>query len=160
MKHTTFENDLRDIKHRAIQELHKAVQAHGKDIYEYTQFDHLPRLVNGEDVSSVFFMGSYAGIETDNGFMTEADLTIEDILKLTDYIVETDEVEDVSGVYPVPVIWLDEEDLSFREFITDGMTQEKLNKIAEVTCQYILDYCFFDEMEDAAKHCGLKQKEY
>lgn len=37
MKHTTFENDLRDIKLRAIQELHKAVQTHGKALRSQTK---------------------------------------------------------------------------------------------------------------------------
>ena len=165
MKHTTFETELSDIKRRAIQELHKAVQAHGKDSYDYTKFDHLPELVNGEEVYNVFFMGGYAGVETSDShrFLTEADLTIEDILKLTDYVVETDEVEDVSGVYPVPVTWVDCDDIESEGFDTSDVTQEKLNRIAEIMQEYSCLPTQYDirtsDLYAACKKVCLNQKE-
>ena len=139
MKHTTFENELNEIRRRAIQELKEALAAHNGR-YEYAQFDHLPKIggINKIEVREAFLLGDLPTFETEERFITasDCDLSIEDILTLTYYIVETDEVEDVSGVYPVPVTWVDCDDIESEGFDASDVTQEKLNRIAEIMQEY------------------------
>ena len=139
MKHTTFENELNEIRRRAVQELKEALAAHN-GIYNYAQFDHLPKIggLNKIEVKEAFLLGDLPTFETEERFITASDcnLSIEDILTLTEYIVETDDVEDVSGVYPVPVTWVDCDDIESEGFDTSDVNQEKLNRIAEIMQEY------------------------
>jgi hypothetical protein len=68
--------------------------------------------------------------------LTTDDLTIEDILYIIGTIPETDEVKDVSGVYPTPVTWVDRDDIENEGFDASDVTQEKLNRIAEIMQEY------------------------
>lgn len=166
MKHTTFENELNEIRRRAVQELKEAIAAHN-GIYNYAQFDHIPKIggVSKIEVKEAFLLGDLPTFETEERFITasDCDLSIEDILTLTTYIVEADDVEDVSGVYPVPVTWVDCEDIESEGFDTSDLTQEKLNRIAEIMQEYGCgstqhDIITSDLYAACTKVC-LKQKE-
>lgn len=162
MKHTTFENELRDIRRRAVQELKEALAAHNGR-YDYSQFDHLPKIggLSKIEVKEAFLLGDLPTFETEERFITasDCDLSIEDIITLTDYIAETDEVEDVSGVYPVPVTWVDRDDIEMQGFNTDNMTQKDLEKLAERMCDIYNNGDFCSDLDLACKDCGLKEKE-
>ena len=166
MKHTTFENELNEIRRRAIQELKEAIAAHNGR-YDYSQFDHLPKIggLSKIEVKEAFLLGDLPTFETEERFITASDcnLSIEDIIKLTDYIVETDDVEDVSGVYPVPVTWVDRGDIESEGFDTSDMTQEKLNRIAEImqdySCGSIQHDIITSDLYAACTKVCLNQKE-
>lgn len=166
MKHTTFENELNEIRRRAIQELKEAIAAHNGR-YDYAQFDHLPKIgcVSKIEVKEAFLLGDLPTFETEERFITasDCDLSIEDILTLTTYIVETDEVEDVSGVYPVPVTWVDRDDIESEGFDTSDLTQEKLDRIAEIMKEYSCLPTQYDirtsDLYAACTKVELKQKE-
>ena len=162
MKHTTFENELNEIRRRAVQELKEALAAHNGR-YDFTQFDHLPKIggLNKIEVKEAFLLGDLPTFETEERFITasDCDLSIEDILALTDYIVETDEVEDVSRVYPVPVTWVARDDIEMQGFNTDGMTKKDLEKLAERMCDIYNNGDFCSDLDLACKDCGLKEKE-
>ena len=166
MKHTTFENELNEIRRRAIQELKEAIAAHN-GIYNYAQFDHLPKIggLNKIEVKEAFLLGDLPTFETEERFITasDCDLSIEDILTLTYYIVETEDVEDVSGVYPVPVAWVDRDGIESEGFDTSDVNQEKLNRIAEImqdySCGSIQHDIITSDLYAACTKVCLKQKE-
>lgn len=163
MKHSNFENELNEIRRRAVQELKEALAAHN-GMYNYAQFDHLPKIggLNKTEVKEAFLLGDLPTFETEERFITasDCDLSIEDILTLTYYIVETDEVEDVSGVYPVPVTWVDRDDIESAGFDSSKITQDDLDKISEhVEISYLNSGQFIEDMQYACKQCGLKEKE-
>ena len=157
MKHTTFENELRDIRRRAIQELKEALSAHNGR-YDFTQFEFTP-IVNCERVCEARLIGGNVFAYTEESFLTLDDLDIYEILGLTTYIAETDEVKDVSGVYPVPVAWVDLDDIEMQCFDTDGMTQEDLNAIQDEMTESYLNYGFSEDLQNACKSYGLTEKE-
>lgn len=157
MRHTTFENELRNIRRRSEQELKEALAAHnGK--YDYTKFEFSP-IVNNEKVCEARLVDGNVFIDTEYCFLTPNDLTIDEILELTTYIPETDEVKDVSGVYPIPVTWVDRDDIEMQGFNTDGMTQKDLEKLAERMCDIYNNGDFCSDLDLACKDCGLKEKE-
>jgi hypothetical protein len=98
-------------------------------------------------------------IETEERHLDTEDLTIEDILQLTAFVAETDDVEDVSGVYPAPVTWVDRDDIEMQGFKTEGMTQKDLDKLAERMCDIYNNGDFCSDLDLACKDCGLKEKE-
>ena len=159
MKHTTFENELRDIRRRAVQELKEAIAAHNGR-YDFTQFEFTP-IVDNEKVCEARMFTGEVFIETEerhHPFDTE-DLTIEDILQLTAFVAETDDVEDVSGVYPVPVTWVDRDDIEGTGYDASDVTQETLDNIANHMCGSYLNYGFSEDLQMACEDCGLKEKE-
>lgn len=157
MKHTTFENDLNEIRRRATQELKEALAAHNGR-YDFTQFEFTP-IVDNEKVCEVRMFTGEVFIETEERHLNTEDLTIEDILQLTAFVAETDDVEDVSGVYPVPVTWVDRDDIEMQGFNTEGMTQKDLEKLAERMCDIYNNGDFCSDLDLACKDCGLKEKE-
>ena len=162
MKHTTFENELREIRRRAVQELKEAITAHNGR-YDFTQFEFTP-IVDNEKVCEARLFTGEVFIETEERHLDTEDLTIEEILQLTTYIVETDEVEDVSGVYPVPVTWVDCDDIESEGFDTSDLTQEKLNRIAEImqdySCGSIQHDIITSDLYAACTKVCLNQKVY
>lgn len=157
MKHTTFENELREIRRRAVQELKEALAAHNGR-YDFTQYEFTP-IVDNEKVCEARMFTGEVFIETEERHLDTEDLTIEDILQLTAFVAETDDVEDVSGVYPVPVTWVDRDDIEMQGFNTDGMTQKDMEKLAERMCDIYNDGDFCSDLDLACKDCGLKEKE-
>ena len=157
MKHTTFENELRDIRRRAVQELKEAIAAHNGR-YDFTQFEFTP-IVDNEKVCEVRMFTGEVFIETEGRHLDTEDLTIEDILQLTAFVAETDDVEDVSGVYPVPVTWVDRDDIEMQGFNADGMTQKDLEKLAEEMCDIYNNGDFCSDLDLACEEYGLKEKE-
>ena len=161
MKHTTFENELREIRRRAVQELKEALAAHNGR-YDYTQYEFSPT-IRGEKVKEArLYDGEYIFVDTSESYVALGDkcLTIEEIISLTDYIEPTDEVNDVSGVYPLPVTWVDCDDIEMQGFDTSDVTQEKLNEIAERMQDYYCDSSeFSSNLYDACIACGLKDEE-
>lgn len=87
------------------------------------------------------------------------DLSIEDILTITEAIPETDEVKDVSGVYPVPMTWVDRDDIEMQGYDTSEVTQETLGNIANHMAGAYLNYSFTEDLYNACKSYGLKEKE-
>lgn len=134
MKHTTFENELRYIKRRAVRELYEAIKAHNGEI-DFTKYDKCP-ILDGEKVCVIRAFDDLSFIDTEYSYLTTDDLTIEDILYIIGTIPETDEVKDVSGVYPAPVTWVDRDDIESEGFDTSDVNQEKLNRIAEIMQEY------------------------
>jgi hypothetical protein len=134
MKHSNFENELNEIRRRAVQELKEALAAHNGR-YDFTQFEFTP-IVDNEKVCEARMFTGEVFIETEERHLDTEDLTIEDILQLTAFVAETDDVEDVSGVYPVPVTWVDRDDIENEGFDASDVTQEKLNRIAEIMQEY------------------------
>ena len=134
MKHTTFENELMEIRRRAVQELYEAIKAHNGEI-DFTKFDKCP-ILDGEKVCVIRAFDDLSFIDTEYSYLTTDDLTIEGILYIIGTIPETDEVKDVSGVYPVPVTWVDRDDIENEGFDTSDVTQDKLNRIAEIMQEY------------------------
>lgn len=161
MKHTTFENELRDIRRRAVQELKEALAAHN-GIYDYTQFEFTP-IVDNEKVCEARLIDGNVFAYTEESFLTLDDLDIYEILGLTTYIAETDEVKDVSGVYPVHVTWVDCDDIESEGFDTSDLTQEKLDRIAEIMQEYSCLPTQYDirtsDLYAACTKVELKQKE-
>ena len=157
MKHTTFENELRDIRRRAVQELKEAIAAHNGR-YDFTQFEFTP-IVDNEKVCEVRMFTGEVFIETEGRHLDTEDLTIEDILQLTAFVAETDDVEDVIGVYPVPVTWVDRDDIEMQGFKTDGITQKDLEKLAERMCDIYNNGDFCSDLDLACEEYGLKEKE-
>ena len=157
MKHTTFENELREIRGRAIQELKEAIAAHNGR-YDYTHFEFTP-IANCERVCEARLIDGNVFAYTEESFLTLDDLDIYEILGLTTYIAETDEVKDVSGVYPVPATWVDRDDIEMQGFNADGMTQKDLEKLAERMCDIYNNGDFCSDLDLACKDCGLKEKE-
>lgn len=161
MKHTTFENELSEIRRRAAQELKEALAAHNGS-YDFTQYEFAP-IMNNEKVCEARLFTDEVFIETEESHYNTNYLTIEDILRLTTYIVETDEVKDVSGVYPVPVTWVDCDDIENEGFDTSDLTQEKLNRIAEIMQEYSCLPTQYDirtsDLYTACTKVELKQKE-
>lgn len=136
MKHTTFENELNEIRRRAVQELKEALAAHNGR-YDFTQYNRVP-FVNGEEVWEARIVNGKIRIETEGNIFLESNLflNIENILNITTFITETNSVKDVSGVYPVPVTWVDTDDIENEGFDASDITQEKLNRIAEIMQEY------------------------
>lgn len=157
MKHTTFENELRDIRRRAFQELKEALAAHNGR-YDFTQFEFTP-IVNCEKVCEARLIDGNVFAYTEESFLTLDDLDIYEILGLTTYIAETDEVKDVSGVYPVPVTWVDLGDVEMQGYKTDGMTQMDLQKLAEEMCDIYSNGDFCSDLDLACKNLKLEEKE-
>lgn len=87
------------------------------------------------------------------------DLSIEDILAITEAIPETEEVKNVSGVYPVPVVWVDTDDIETQGFKTDGMTQDDLQEVAEEMSDIYNYGDFCSDLDLACKNLKLKEKE-
>lgn len=157
MKHTTFEAQLQEIRRRAVQELKEALAAHNGR-YDFTQFEFTP-IANCEKVCEARLIDGNVFAYTEESFLTLDDLDIYEILGLTTYIAETDDVKDVSGVYPVPVTWVDRDDIEMQGFNTDGMTQKDLEKLAERMCDIYNNGDFWSDLDLACKDCGLKEKE-
>lgn len=157
MKHSNFENELNEIRRRAVQELKEAIAAHNGR-YDFTQFEFTP-IVDNEKVCEARMFTGEVFIETEERHLDTEDLTIEDILQLTAFVAETDDVEDVSGVYPVPVTWVDRDDIEMQGFYTDNMTQKDLEKVAERMCDIYNNGDFCSDLDLACKDCGLKEKE-
>lgn len=157
MKHTTFENELREIRRRAIQEMKEALAAHNGR-YDFTQFEFTP-IVNNEKVCEARLIDGNVFAYTEESFLSLDDLDIYEILGLTTYIAETADVKDVSGIYPVPVTWVDRDDIEMQGFNTDGMTQKDLEKLAERMCDIYNNGDFRFDLDLACKDCGLKEKE-
>jgi len=157
MKRSNFENELNEIRRRAVQELKEALAAHNGR-YDFTQFEFTP-IVDNEKVCEARMFTGEVFIETEERHLDTEDLTIEDILQLTAFVAETDDVEDVSGVYPVPVTWVDRDDIEMQGFNTDGMTQKDLEKLAERMCDIYNNGDFCSDLDLACKDCGLKEKE-
>lgn len=157
MKHSNFENELNEIRRRAVQELKEALAAHNGR-YDFTQFEFTP-IVDNEKVCEARMFTGEVFIETEERHLDTEDLTIEDILQLTAFVAETDDVDDVSGVYPVPVTWVDRDDIEMQGFYTDGMTQKDLEKLAERMCDIYNNGDFCSDLDLACKDCGLKEKE-
>ena len=157
MKHTTFKNELRDIRRRAIQELKEAIAAHNGR-YDFTQFEFTP-IANCERVCEARLIDGNVFAYTEESFLTLDDLDIYEILGLTTYIAETDEVKDVSGVYPVPVTWVDLDDVEMQGYDTSEVTQETLDNIANHMGGTYLNYSFIEDLDNACKSYGLKEKE-
>lgn len=158
MKHTTFENELNEIRRRAVQELKEALAAHNGR-YDFTQFEFTP-IVDNEKVCEARMFTGEVFIETEERHLDTEDLTIEDILQLTAFVAETDDVDDVSGVYPVPVAWVDCDDIEASNYDSSAMSQKDLDNVAHKMRDSYL-YCgqFTDDLEYAIKQCGLKEKE-
>lgn len=158
MKHTTFEKELRDIRRRAVQELKEALAAHNGR-YDFTQFEFTP-IVDNEKVCEARMFTGEVFIETEERHLDTEDLTIEDILQLTAFVAETDDVEDVSGVYPEPVTWVDCDDIERYGFDSSELSQDKLKEIAEKMEDYYCASCeFSSNLYDACIAYGLKEKE-
>ena len=157
MKHSNFENELNEIRRRAVQELKEALAAHNGR-YDFTQFEFTP-IVDNEKVCEARMFTGEVFIETEERHLDTEDLTIEDILQLTAFVAETDDVDDVSGVYPVPVTWIDRDDIEMQGFNADGMTQKDLEKLAEEMCDIYNNGDFCSDLDLACKSCGLKEKE-
>lgn len=134
MKHTTFETQLQEIRRRAIQELNEAIAAHKGEI-DFTKYDKCPILYGG-NVCKIRAFDDDIFIVTEYNYLKLYDLTIEDILYIIGTIPKTDEVNDVSGVYPVPATWVDRDDIEMQGFDTSDMTQEILDRIAEIMQEY------------------------
>ena len=127
MKHTTFENELRDIKRRAINELKTAIKSYGFGInfYQHDEEVNLPKAmatveyINADGTMKVWLDRNF--MDNLSKYMKIEDLAIEDILAITEAIPESDDVEDVSGVYPVPVTWVDCDDIEMQGFDTSDL---------------------------------------
>lgn len=157
MKHTSFATELADIKAMAAKELKRALEAHGGK-YDYTQFDPVP-VAGGEKVlNATISPANYIWIETEDSVWTLDDLHIEDITKLTDYIANTDEVNDVSGVYPSPVLWIDTDDIESCGFNAEGIGQGTLDEMGVYLAGYF-DDSFQEALIETCRHYGLKEKE-
>lgn len=160
MKHTTFENELRDIRRRALKELKEAIAAHNGR-YDYTQYEFAPTM-RGEKVCEARLYDGQVFVDTTDSYIAvnESRLTIEEIISLTEYIEPTDEVKDVSGAYPVPVTWVDRDDIESADFDASGITQDDLVKISEqMQNSYLYSGQFIEDVQYACKQCGLKEKE-
>lgn len=161
MKHTTFENELNEIKRRAIKELKEALAAQNGEI-DFTKYDKCP-ILDGEKVCVIRAFDDISFIDTEYSYLTTDDLTIEDILYIIGTIPETDEVKDVSGVYPAPVTWVDRDDIENEGFDASDVTQEKLNRIAEImqeySCGSIQHDIITSNLYAACTKVCLKQKE-
>ena len=163
MKHTTFENELNEIRRRAIQELKDTLNA-WNGYYSFSTWKKKPMLRWGF-VQKVFIDEKTIRIICVN--MQEEEkigcidrLNIEEILRITKNIPSTKEVKDVSGVYPVPVTWVDTDDIETNGFDSKGLTQEKLNEIAErMQMYYCGDAEFSSNLYDACIDLDVKEKE-
>lgn len=166
MKHTTFENELNEIRRRAINELKEAIKAYGFSInfYQNDEEVKLPKAmatveyINADGTMKVWLDRNF--MDNLSKYIKIEDLAIEDILAITEAIPESDEVEDVSGVYPVPVTWVDRDDIEINGFDSRQISQEKLKEIAEQMQDYYCASCeFSSNLYDACLACGLKEKE-
>ena len=165
MKHTTFENELKDIRRNAINELEKAVGAH-KGNYSW-EVSERPKMKDGRTTSGIYTRKKEDG-ETyrfrctlftsqnyDDGtvFLNEnvfvEEMPIEDIIAITEAIPETADVKDVSGVYPVPITWVDRNDIENIGYSGIGLTQELLQSVAEEMCESYLNSGYVDDLEYA-----------
>lgn len=160
MKHTTFENELNEIRRRAVQELKEALAAHnGK--FSFTKI--YPPIIENGKVCQAEISDGKVFISTEETYFRTDELTIEDILLITEFIPETGKVKDVSGVYPVPVTWIDPDDIKSEGFDTSDLTQEKLNRIAEIMQEYSCLPTQYDirtsDLYAACTKVELKQKE-
>lgn len=157
MKHSNFENELGDIRRRAVQELKEALAAHNGR-YDFTQFEFTP-IVDNEKVCEARMFTGEVFIETEERHLDTEDLTIEDILQLTAFVAETDDVDDVSGVYPVPVTWIDRDDIESAGFDANEVTQETLENIANHMCGTFLNNGFIEDLQMACEEYGLEEKD-
>lgn len=159
MKHTTFENELRDIRRNAINELKDAISAHGGRVewedghmpfLKHADFDYVEK-INERLLATIIGGGKYV--------LSVDDMSIEQIIAITEAIPETDEVKDVSGVYPVPVTWVDLDDVENAGFDTKGLTQADLDEIKDEMAESYLIYGFNEDLINACEDYGLKEKE-
>ena len=169
MKHTTFENELNEIRRRAINELKTAIKVYGFGInfYQHEEEVKLPKAmatveyINADGTMKVWLDRNF--MDNLSKYIKIEDLAIEDILAITEAIPESDDVEDVSGVYPVPVTWVDCDDIEMQGFDTSDLTQEKLNRIAEIMQEYSCLPTQYDirtsDLYAACTKVCLKQKE-
>lgn len=157
MKHSNFENGLNEIRRRAVQELKEALAAHNGR-YDFTQFEFTP-IVDNEKVCEARMFTGEVFIETEERHLDTEDLTIEDILQLTAFVAETDDVEDVSGVYPVPVTWVDRDDIENAGFDANILTQDDVDVIALRMCGSYINYGFSEDLRNACESYGLKEKD-
>lgn len=164
MKHTQFKKELNEIRRRAIQELKEALAAHnGK--HEWDEDEDLPtmndggRLLNvsltqdGDFVAWILYDGDYEEA------WDERTASIDEILQITDAIPLTDEMNDVSGVYPMPVTWVDRDDIENAGYDASNLTQSDLDNIANHMCGSYLNYGFSEDLQNACESYGLKGKE-
>ena len=163
MKHTTFENELNDIRKRAVNELKDALNAWG-GLYSFSTWKKKPKLRWGDYVQKVFIDDKTIRVISVN--MQEEEhiccidrIYIEEILRIIKHIPTTKDVKDVSGVYPVPVTWVDCDDIEMQGFNTDNMTQKDLEKLAERMCDIYNNGDFCSDLDLACKNCGLEEKE-
>ena len=163
MKHTTFENELNDIRKRAVNELKDALNAWGGH-YSFSTWKKKPKLRWGDYVQKVFIDDKTIRVISVN--MQEEEhiccidrIYIEEILRIIKHIPTTKDVKDVSVVYPVPVTWVDRDDIEMQGFNTDGMTQKDLENLAERMCDIYNNGDFCSDLDLACKDCGLKEKE-
>lgn len=152
MKHTTFENELRDIRRRAINELKEAIKAHGNEYDFGKEVVYLKCGMKCKWISLAGFATIFVGneeIKIHQNINAFDVLPIEDIIAITEAIPETDEVKDVSGVYPVPVTWVDGDDIENIGYSGIGLTQELLQSVAEEMCESYLNSGYVDDLEYA-----------
>ena len=165
MKHTKFENELRDIRRRVVEELKNAIKVYGFGInfYQHKEEVKLPKAmatleyINADGTMKVWLDRNF--MDNISKYIKIEDLSIEDILTITEAIPETDEVKDVSGVYPVPVTWVDRDDIESAGYDASEVTQETLDNIANHMGGSYLNYSFNDDLGNACKSYGLKEKE-
>ena len=156
MKHTTFENELRDIRRRATQELYEAIKAHNGEI-NFTKYDKCP-ILDREKVCEIRAFDDISFIDTEYSYLTSDDIAIEDILYIIGTIPETDEVKDVSGVYSSPVLWLDTDDIESCGFDSNCINQDTLDEMGVYLAGYF-DDSFQCALIETCRHYGLKEKE-
>lgn len=164
MRHTTFENELRDIRRRAINELRSALEAHDRK-FNFEENDCAPILIDGAKIlkaecygkTLVSFTMLLPNEETE--CCNDGALYVEDILAITEAIPETDDVKDVSGVYPAPVTWVDCDDIESAGYDSEEVTQEQLGKIAErMGFGYVDSGEFYSSLSAVCAANGLKEK--
>lgn len=163
MKHTTFENELNEIRRRAIAELKDALNAWGGH-YSFSTWKKKPKLRWGDYVQKVFIDDKTIRVISVN--MQEEEhiccidrIYIEEILRITKHIPTTKEVKDVSGVYPVPVTWVDRDDIENADFDASNLTQSDLEGVANHMDGSYLNYGFSEDLRNACESYGLKEME-
>lgn len=167
MKHSNFENELNEIRRRAINELKDAVEAHGGSVsLEKHTLNPVLLRESRRLITKIFikenepsFVTYFVDFKSET-IKTKEDFCIEDILAIIEAIPETDEVEDVSGAYPVPVTWVDRDDIESAGYDSEEVTQEQLGKIAErMGFGYVDSGEFYSSLSAVCGANGLKEKE-
>ena len=180
MKCTDFYEKEKELKRHAIDELAMAIKSHGG---KYEWCDEDGEFIEGVEapiicalldqgptdvkIKAIYYdeKGWYITGEDCAEFGGDVDFDPDDfanavqIQNVIEAISTTNEVKDVTGLYPAVVSYLCLDDLEYKGYDTTNLTQQDLESVASKMGNYHLDYGYWDDLENACDFLKIPRKE-